>query len=101
MLKKIILLSMLFLIPIQVLALDIWNNQCLDNITLRSYTNYTACNSTSCDYGNNSFYKDCEFGCDSSTQSCNSSPINQYLFVGVALLIIIFVLIVIIKVARR
>jgi hypothetical protein len=91
----------LFLLILPIAFSFEWQNSCINNITLQRTLNYTNCNSTVCDIGNSTFYKDCEFGCDTSTQSCNSSPITQYLNIGIALLIIIFALIVIIKVAGR
>jgi hypothetical protein len=78
-----------------------WQNSCINNITLQRSLNYTNCNSTACDIGNSTFYKNCEFGCDSSTQKCNDSPFYQYLYVGIGLLAIIIIIVILIKVAKR
>jgi hypothetical protein len=81
------------------MALD-WQKLCLNNQTLRTYTNYTSCNTTYCESGNISFYKDCEFGCDTSTNECKPSTFNQYLIVGIFLFTIFLGIAVLIKVTR-
>lgn len=70
--KLIIYLLILFMLPVA-LSFE-WQNSCINNVTLQRSLNYTNCNSTACDIGNSTFYKDCEFGCDNVTQACKPSP---------------------------
>ena len=96
-----IILCLLILLMLPIVLSFEWENSCINNVTLQRTLNYTNCNSTACDIGNSTFYKDCEFGCDNSTQSCNLSPINQYLYVGIVLLVLVLIVIIIVKVAKR
>lgn len=98
--RKLILCLLILLMLPAALSFE-WENSCINNVTLQRSLNYTNCNSTVCDIGNSTFYKDCEFGCDISTQSCNASLFDQYLFVGLGLLALIIIIVILIKVAKR
>ena len=98
--RKLITLSLILLLLPIVYGFE-WQNSCINNVTLQRTLNYTNCNSTSCDIGNSTFYKNCEFGCDSSTQSCNLSPIMQYSEIGIVLLVLVIILVIIAKVSKR
>lgn len=94
--RTIVYFLILLMIP-SVLSFE-WGNSCINNITLQRSLNYTNCNSTVCDVGNSTFYKNCEFGCDNVTQTCKPSPSNVNLsfliiFGGMAFIIIIILII--------
>jgi hypothetical protein len=77
------------------------HNVCVDNETLAHNITYQITIDQNQSIVNMWVTEPCEFGCDSSTQSCNPSSINQYLIIGIVLLIILIVIVIIIKVAKR
>jgi hypothetical protein len=77
------------------------HNVCVDNATLGHNITYQITIDQNQSIVNVWEYEPCEFGCDSSTMSCNQSPINQYLLVGVILLVIVIIILILIKASRK
>jgi hypothetical protein len=95
-----IIVGLLALLMLPVVFSFEWENLCTNNVTLRKSLNYTNCNSTSCDTGNSTFYKNCEFGCDNVTQSCKPSSYSvnlNFLFIFGGLVFIILMMIILKK----
>jgi hypothetical protein len=99
MLKRIIILSLLFLLPISQ-ALE-YRDYCSDNQTLNRFMNFTSCENVTCIDYNFTQNINCVYGCDNSTMTCNPSPTNQYLYVGLTLIGLLIVIVIVVKVSRR
>jgi hypothetical protein len=99
MLKLIVIISCLLLLLPLSYALE-YHDYCSDNQTLYKFMNFTSCENVTCMNYNFTQYLTCQYGCDNSTSSCNASTPYQYLYVGIALLVIGVIAIIIIKVGR-
>jgi hypothetical protein len=97
--KLIPIILIVLFIP-SVMALQ-YRNVCNDNQTLNKFMNFTACENVTCIDYNFTQNVNCEYGCDTTTNSCNQSPIYQYLTVGIILLVITIIIIIIVKVSSR
>jgi hypothetical protein len=77
------------------------HNVCVDNETLAHNITYQITIDQNQSTVNMWVTEPCEFGCDNSTERCNDSPINQYLYIGIVLLALIIIIAIIVKVSRR
>jgi hypothetical protein len=91
---------MLLLLLPSVYALE-YRDVCSSNITLKKFMNFTACENVTCVNYNFTQNIDCPYGCDTTTNVCNQSPISQYLLVGVIIMLLVFVVVVLVKVATK
>lgn len=72
----VFLIAFLILLP-DTLAFE-WEITCQDNTTLRKFMNFTSCNATACEQYNISQFSSCEFGCDTTTETCRKAKIYEY-----------------------